>query len=305
MKPVSWIFVNSSPERAANQIECARRQGIVGDVRFVKRGEYAEQWEEAIIIDENCSAFYDFKLFLTNCRRDGVQEGRIVELVDTPPFFSLSEKFERREAGAGYKDGYRECGVTYRCNGESQMLRYYPQISVDKLDHFSINRPALFLDRDGVVNVDKGYVYRSQDIELCSGIENLITAAKKKGWWTCVVSNQSGVGRGLYSREQVESLHQFLGESLPVDKWFFCPYHSDGNGEYAGFSHWRKPGPGMILAAEKFLPIDRLSSLMVGDKESDRIHLQGLRSVLLQGNYALEPEKGEILSCLDDIREVL
>ena len=302
MKPLSWFFLNVSSEQAASWIDCGRKQGIVGNVHFVTQETELGPREESIVIDESCSGFYDIPLFLNNCRWDGVSEGRIVELVEEPPFFSFTENFEREDASVDYRDGYRKCGITYRHNGQPEKVRYYPQASGDQLLE---RRPALFLDRDGIVNVDKGYVYRQQDIELCSGIGELVSMAKKKGWWVCVVSNQSGVGRGLYSRQEVESLHQFLQQYLPIDEWFFCPYHPEGKGEYAGFSHWRKPGPGMILTAEKILPIDRLNSLMVGDKESDRIHLQGLKSVLVQGRYKLDPKKGEIVSCLDDIRRML
>ena len=220
-------------------------------------------------------------------------------------FFSLTKNFKRRNGDSGYKDGYRESGINYRHNGRSGGKYYYPQASWEYAEPLFRQFPALLLDRDGIVNVDKGYVYQPEDIELCQGIGELIQTAKRKGWWVCVLSNQSGVGRGLYSRQQVESLHDVLNETLSVDRWFFCPYHPEGKGEYKGSSHFRKPGAGMILEAEGVLPIDRLQSLMVGDKESDRIQLQGLRSWLVQGNYRLDPEKGDIFSCLDEIRERL
>ena len=301
MKPIDLLFLNTDRKQANHWAEHLRRQGVIQDIHFIQKQEEAEDWKESITIDGRCAGVYDLKLFLSNCRRDAVKEGGMVELVESPPFFSLSEHFERKDGEGEYKDGYREVGIVYRCLGASHRHCYYPQSP----QALSDQRPALFLDRDGVINVDKGYVYRKEDIELCPGIGELVETAKKKGWWVCVLSNQSGVGRGFYSREQVELLHQFMGEELAVDRWFFCPYHPEGKGTYRGISHCRKPGPGMVLKAEQALPIDRLKSLMVGDKESDRIRLQGLESVLIQGNYDLNHENGEVFSRLDEIRKRL
>ena len=305
MKPVDLLFIDISREQAADWMDCSEKQGIVRDVHFVSKKAQAEQWEESIAIDGSCSGFYDLKLFLNNCRHDGVGEGRMVELTETPPFFSLTENFARKAGKARQMDGYRESGIIYKNSKGCFQKRYYPQASVMNAQFLLEQRPALLLDRDGIVNVDKGYVYRPEDIELCSGIVDLIEKAREMGWWICVLSNQSGVGRGLYSRQEVESLHEVLGKKVAVDRWFFCPYHPDGVGEYKGFSHFRKPEPGMVLEAEKDLPIDRLNSLMLGDKESDRIRLQGLKSWLVRGRYELNPDDGNIFANLNEVGEKL
>ena len=305
MKPIEFLFLNNSGEQVKDWISHFKRQGIVGGVHFIQKKSQVKDWEESITFDERCLGLYDLKLFLNNCRRDRTCEGRMVDLVEVPPFFSLAENFARQEGRVGDKDGYRESGITYRHNQNSGNKCYYPQASLKDPEFLLQQRPALFLDRDGVINVDKGYVYKTEDIELCPGITELIESVKKKGWWVCVLSNQSGVGRGLYSWQQVEFLHQTLGKMLSVDRWFYCPYHPEGVGEYKGFSHLRKPGAGMLLRAEQALPIDRLKSLMVGDKKSDRIQLQGLQSWLVQGNYSLDSEQGYIFSHLDEIRERL
>ena len=305
MKAVDLLFLNVSRERAKDWMACFEGQGIVRDVHFISKKSQVEEWDESITIDEGHCGFYDLKLFLNNCRHDQVGEGCMVELTRQPPFFSLAENFSLKQGEEGHRDGYRESGITYRNIGELYSKRYYPQTALKNAETLFQQRPALLLDRDGIINVDKGYVYKLEDIEFCPGIVELVEAVKKKGWWVCVLSNQSGVGRGLYSREQVQSLHKILNETVSVDRWFFCPYHPEGVGEYKGFSHFRKPGPGMVLEAEQALPIDRLRSLMVGDKESDRIQLQGLRSWLVQGNYPLDSNKGDIFSDLNQIREKL
>ena len=305
MKPIPLLFLNVSSEQASDWTKFGKAQNILESIHFIQKRKDVDQWEESVTIDDHCRSFYDLKLFLTNCRRSRIREGRMVGLIDHPPFFSLNEDFTLKEGGNRYKDGYRESGITYRCHGHPSSLHYYPQASFENPQFFLKQRPALFLDRDGIVNVDKGYVYRQEDIELCPGIGSLVETAKKKKWWVCVLSNQSGVARGLYSRDQVESLHNFLGSVLPVDGWLFCPYHPEGKGEYQGFSHLRKPAPGMALQAERIFPIDRLNSLMIGDRESDRIHLQGLKNALVQGDYKLDSGKGDIFSNLDEIRERL
>ena len=305
MTPVDWIFLNVSRQHAGGRIGCGERQGIVRDVHFIQRREQWEDWEESILIEGDHAGFCDIRLFLQNCRRDRIGEGRMVELVETPPFFTLTKNFDCRPAAGEHKDGYREVGVTYRNHARLPRTSHYPQVFRKEPEDLFRQRPALFLDRDGVVNIDKGYVHKPEDIELCPGIEELVKKVKGKGWWVCVLSNQSGVGRGLYSHQQVESLHRMLGKALPVDRWFYCPSHPEGLGEYRGFSHFRKPGPGMVLRAERELPIDRMGSLMIGDKETDRIQLQGLGSWLIRGNYPLDPGGGEVFSCLDEIRERL
>ena len=91
-------------------------------------------------------------------------------------------------------------------------------------------------------------------------------------------------------------MNDFLsGRGARVDAWFFCPWRES--------SHLRKPSPGMALQAEKSLPIDRIQSLMVGDKLSDQINLQGLASVLIQGNYDLTEAKVEVFSDLAKMSE--
>ena len=89
-------------------------------------------------------------------------------------------------------------------------------------------RPALFLDRDGIINVDRGYIHLPRDITLYEEVCDLIRFAKERGWWVFVLTNQSGVARGKFTCQQLEALHRHLGELLaqreaPVDDWFYCP----------------------------------------------------------------------------------
>jgi D-glycero-D-manno-heptose 1,7-bisphosphate phosphatase len=136
-------------------------------------------------------------------------------------------------------------------------------------------RPALFLDRDGVINVEKNYVYSIEDFEFVDGIFELCRAAKQQGMSIVVVTNQAGIGRGFYSEEQFRILtdwmrKRFAEEGAPIDAVYFCPFHPEhGVGEYRRDSYDRKPNPGMIFRARDELDLDLSLSILVGDKESD------------------------------------
>jgi D-glycero-D-manno-heptose 1,7-bisphosphate phosphatase len=136
-------------------------------------------------------------------------------------------------------------------------------------------RKALFLDRDGVVNVDRGYVHRIDQIEFCPGIFDLVHHARRKGYAVVIVTNQAGIGRGLYTEGDFARLSAWmLGEfarcDAVVDRIYHCPDHPQhGIGAYRRDSPMRKPQPGMLLQAAADLGLDLKSSIMVGDKESD------------------------------------
>ncbi|MDO8412743.1 MAG: HAD family hydrolase [Gallionellaceae bacterium] len=136
-------------------------------------------------------------------------------------------------------------------------------------------RPALFLDRDGVINVDHAYVCRPENFEFIDGIFDLVAAAKRANYWVVVVTNQAGIGRGYYSENDFHRLTQwmsaqFLNHGGTIDKVYFCPDHPQhGLGKYKRDSEFRKPGPGMLLQAAKDLDIDLSRSILVGDKLSD------------------------------------
>lgn len=138
-----------------------------------------------------------------------------------------------------------------------------------------IQRSALFLDRDGVINVDHGYVHRPEDFEFIPGIFDLVRAANEKGYRVVVVTNQAGIGRGYYSEEQFHKLNdwmceRFVEQGCKIDKVYFCPFHPEhGVGSYKRDSEFRKPNPGMLLLAAKEMNLKLNQSILVGDKNSD------------------------------------
>jgi D-glycero-D-manno-heptose 1,7-bisphosphate phosphatase len=137
-------------------------------------------------------------------------------------------------------------------------------------------RPALFLDRDGVINVDHGYVYRFDQFEFIPGIFDLVRfAANGLGWPVVVVSNQSGIGRGYFDERAYDDLTRWMcdrfdAENAPIARVYHCPYHPEhGIGRYRVDHPWRKPKPGMILQAASDLDLDLAGSAIIGDAMSD------------------------------------
>ncbi|KCZ90753.1 D-glycero-alpha-D-manno-heptose-1,7-bisphosphate 7-phosphatase [Hyphomonas johnsonii] len=136
-------------------------------------------------------------------------------------------------------------------------------------------RPALFLDRDGVINVDKGYVSRVADFEWIEGAAETIAAFKARGWFVFVVTNQSGIARDYYSEHDMHTLHDWMTSELAarnaiIDRIYYCPYHEAGeNPRYRRDSFDRKPKPGMLLKAMADFPVKRESSFLIGDKQAD------------------------------------
>jgi len=137
------------------------------------------------------------------------------------------------------------------------------------------SRPALFLDRDGVIVEDPGYLCRPSDLQMISGAARVIASANRSGIPVVEVTNQAGIGRGYYTWKEFvaveETLAQMLaGASAHLDAILACPYHRDGVPPWVHAAHpARKPRPGMLLAAEKLLNLDLRASWIVGDKLSD------------------------------------
>jgi D-glycero-D-manno-heptose 1,7-bisphosphate phosphatase len=136
-------------------------------------------------------------------------------------------------------------------------------------------RPALFLDRDGVLNVDHGHVGSIERFEWIDGAIDTVRRANDMGWLVFVVTNQAGVAKGYYDEDAVQELHRFMQTELlahgaHIDEYRYCPYHPEGVIEhYRRQSDDRKPRPGMLLDLMERWPVDKGASLMVGDKESD------------------------------------
>jgi len=134
---------------------------------------------------------------------------------------------------------------------------------------------ALFLDRDGVINRNHGYVHKQEDFDFIEGIFEVARHACKQNYKLVVITNQAGIGRGYYTEEQFHQLtdwmrQQFSEAGAPISMVYFSPYHpTAGLGKYLKDDYSRKPHPGMIRQAQKDLSIDLSRSVLIGDKVSD------------------------------------
>jgi D,D-heptose 1,7-bisphosphate phosphatase len=162
-----------------------------------------------------------------------------------------------------------------------------------------LRRRALFLDRDGVINVDHGYVASCAAFEWMPGAREAIRAATDAGWHVFVVTNQSGIGRGLYSEADMYELHAWMIDEIrrtggTVDDLRFCPFHPEAAVEaYRHAAHpWRKPAPGMLLDLIRAWQIDPARSVLVGDQDSD------LRAAAAAGVSAQKFTGGNLLDAV-------
>lgn len=129
---------------------------------------------------------------------------------------------------------------------------------------------ALFLDRDGVINADKGHVYLREQFEFMPGIFDLCRRYAFKGYLIIIVTNQAGIAKGIYSEKDFSELtswmlEQFSSEGVTISKVYHCPHHP----ENTGICECRKPAPGMILQAIKEFDLDISQCVLIGDKETD------------------------------------
>ena len=164
-------------------------------------------------------------------------------------------------------------------------------------------RRALFLDRDGVINVDAGYVGRREDFKFLPGIFELVKFAVGQGFLPIVVTNQSGIARGLFTEENYYELtkwmcSEFAERGAPLARVYHCPYLKDAKIERYQQDHdWRKPKPGMFLAAQKDFNLDLENSVMIGDQWRDLLAARaaGLSHIAILGKpLGRQPERLEI-----------
>ena len=179
-------------------------------------------------------------------------------------------------------------------------------------------KKAIFLDRDGTINVEKDYIYKSEDLVFEEGTIEALKTFKNLGYILIVVSNQSGIARGYFTEEDLNIFNNNMNEILKkngveITEFYCCPHHPDGIGEYKKVCECRKPNNKMIEDAIKKYNIDREKSYMIGDKTSDigAGIKSNLKTVLVKSGYGLKDmekiNKNETLVCenLKDFSEVL
>lgn len=162
----------------------------------------------------------------------------------------------------------------------------------------SNKKPAVFLDRDGVINKDNGYVSQVDDFEFIEGVIEACIELKKKGYLIVVITNQSGIARGYFTEQQFHTLTEWMDWSMAdrgvdLDGIYYCPHHFEkGEGEFKVDCECRKPKPGMLINAVDDLNIDVAKSILVGDKVSD---IQAGIAAGVNKNYLVR--SGKAITC--------
>lgn len=156
-------------------------------------------------------------------------------------------------------------------------------------------KKAIFLDRDGTINVEKDYLIAPADLVLLPGVGAALRRGQEAGYLLVVVTNQSGVARGYFTTDEVEALHdhlqrELLSDGVQIDAFYLCPHHP----AYGASCDCRKGAPGMLLQAAREHHIDLAASWMIGDKRSDieAGSNAGCRSILVRTGYGAQQESG-------------
>ena len=174
-------------------------------------------------------------------------------------------------------------------------------------------KPAVFLDRDGVLAKEKSYVLSVNELEIFPYTAECIRQIHKKGYYAVVITNQSGIARGLFTEAELAKMNDRLMKETGVDAVYYCPHHPEGKvKEYRKKCSCRKPEMGLLKAAAKDLDIDMSKSWMVGDRAGDILagDKAGVKTILLESGYGLrglgkEVTHDYILNDLRDVMEVL
>lgn len=173
---------------------------------------------------------------------------------------------------------------------------------------------AVFLDRDGVINKDLGYVYKETDFSFVPGFPELALRLKELDYLLIVVTNQSGIARGYFSEEDVTKFHKKIQNELlakvgvSLDRFYICPHHPEGVvKEYSIDCLCRKPKRGLVDMALKHDSIDLNRSFLIGDKASD-IDLSiesGIKGIQLSnGQYEVHPRADEVILSLEELDKI-
>lgn len=156
----------------------------------------------------------------------------------------------------------------------------------------------MLLDRDGTVNVDRGWVHRPEDFSWIDGAREAIRWANDRDILVCVITNQAGIARGYYTEEEFRTLTAWIERELAaygahIDATYYCPHHpTEGVGKYRRECHCRKPAPGLIERALAEWGFDPARSVMIGDAEND------MRAAAAAGIRAVRFSGGSLLDCV-------
>lgn len=167
-------------------------------------------------------------------------------------------------------------------------------------------RPAAFLDRDGVLNIDHGYAHRIDQLDWVEGAQEAVRLLNEAGYTVIVVTNQSGIARGLYSETDVHAFHAHMQDVLKtqgahIDAFYHCPHHPDGSvASFAVHCECRKPGIGMLQQAAREWPLDLTRSFLIGDRDGDMEAAAAFKIRGIRFDHKIQSLTGVIRSQIED-----
>lgn len=170
-------------------------------------------------------------------------------------------------------------------------------------------KPAVFLDRDGVLTREKSYITNIADLEIFPYVKQCVQAIKQEGYWAIVITNQSAVARGLLQETMLCQMNDYLQQETGVDAIYYCPHHPDAKLEiYRKHCTCRKPQTGLFLQAMQDFSVDPYCSYMVGDRAADILagKNMGLKTILLESGYGTKRLEFDVQPdyVLEDLRAV-
>lgn len=161
------------------------------------------------------------------------------------------------------------------------------------------NCRTVFLDRDGTINRDVGFLSSPDQLEILSGVPEALARLVANGFRLIVATNQSGIARGFYTEADLAAIHARLQQliEVPVTAWMHCPHHPDLSGPYGRRCECRKPGAGLLLQAREILGAEFEGGFMVGDSARDLLAAKDLplRTVLLRSGVPTPPQRAKLL----------
>ena len=171
-------------------------------------------------------------------------------------------------------------------------------------------KPAVFLDRDGVLTEEKSYITSLKELNIFSYAQECVRKIHEKGYYAIVITNQSGVARGLFTEEQLLEMNRYLTEQTGVDAVYYCPHHPEGKIErYRKICSCRKPNTGLLEAANRDFRIDMEHSYLAGDRAGDILAgiNAGLRTILLESGYGSARLEAQVRPdyFVQDLRDVI
>jgi D,D-heptose 1,7-bisphosphate phosphatase len=216
---------------------------------------------------------------------------RVLDMIPKGKQCSIEKEIFPKLASEGYAYGFPDSGNFIDIGIPEDYKK--AQECIPKWQKIK-KRSAVFLDRDGVIIEDKGYVKDKSEVHFLPGAIDAVKKINNSGRLCIIATNQSGIGYGYYTLPQMKFLEKWIEnqmkkEGAKIDGFYYCPYHPDAIiQKYKRNLIYRKPQPGMILEAAEEHSINLSESFMIGDKSTDIIHLPQLKSYTIKSKYLKE-----------------